>query len=168
MQNQVYVFVVFILNGFLIGIIFDCFRILRKSFKTPDFVTYIEDVLFGIITGLLILYSILKFNNGELRLFLFIGIFLGLLLYLLVFSKVFIKISVFIISTIKKIINYIILIPVKFICKLIRRIFFKPIIVVCFSLKKGVKKIKLSSFKIKKKTIEDVGSTTLVTTQKNK
>ena len=156
MQNQVYVFIAFILNGFLIGIIFDCFRILRKSFKTPDFVTYIEDILFGIITGLLILYSILKFNNGELRLFLFIGIFLGLLLYLLVFSKVFIKTSVFIISTIKKIINYIIIIPIKFIYKLIRKIFFKPIVVICFSIKNWVKKIKFTEIKINKKKKEKI------------
>lgn len=151
MQNQVYVFIAFILNGFLIGIIFDCFRILRKSFKTPDFVTYIEDILFGIITGLLILYSIFKFNNGELRFYLFLGIFLGLLLYFLVFSKVFIKISVAIISIVKKIVNIVIITPIKFICQLIKKIFFKPIVFICISFKSGLRKIKLPSFKIKHK-----------------
>ena len=135
-----YVFIAFILNGFLIGIIFDCFRILRKSFKTPDFVTYIEDILFGIITGLLILYSIFKFNNGELRFYLFLGIFIGLLLYLLIFSKVFIKICVLIIFIIKKIINFILIIPIKFICKLFKKIFFKPIVFICISFKKRFKK----------------------------
>ena len=151
-----YVFIAFILNGFLIGIIFDCFRILRKSFKTPDFVTYIEDILFGIITGLLILYSIFKFNNGELRFYLFLGIFIGLLLYLLIFSKVFIKICVFIISIIKKIINFIIIIPIKFICRLFKKIFFKPIVFIYISFKKGFKKIKLPFFKLKgKKKIEE-------------
>lgn len=152
-----YVFIAFILNGFLIGIIFDCFRILRKSFKTPDFVTYIEDILFGIITGLLILYSILKFNNGELRLFLFIGIFLGLLLYLLVFSKVFMKVSIFIISIIKKTINILIIIPIKFVYKLFKKIFFKPVIFICISLKKGVRKIKLPQIRFKMKNKKDLG-----------
>lgn len=142
MQNQVYVFIAFIFNGFLIGIIFDCFRILRKSFKTADFVTYIEDVLFGIITGLLILYSIFKFNNGELRFYLFLGIFFGLLLYFLVFSKVFIKISVAVISIIKKIVRIVIITPVKFICKLIKKIFFKPIVFICISLQKSTIKFK--------------------------
>lgn len=144
-----YVFIAFILNGFLIGIIFDCFRILRKSFKTPDFVTYIEDILFGIITGLLILYSIFKFNNGELRFYLFLGIFIGLLLYLLIFSKVFMKVSVFIIAIVKKIINFIVIIPISFICKLFKKMFFKPIIFVCISFKRSLRKIKLPSFKIK-------------------
>ena len=153
MQNQIYVFIAFILNGFLIGMIFDCFRILRKSFKTPDFVTYIEDVLFGIITGLLILYSIFKFNNGELRFYLFLGIFIGLLIYLLIFSKAFMKICIFIISIIKKIINFIIIIPVKFIYKLFKKIFLKPIVFMCISLKK-VKRIRLPLFKQKHKKKE--------------
>ena len=151
MQNQVYVFIAFILNGFLIGIIFDCFRILRKSFKTPDFVTYIEDILFGIISGLLILYSIFKFNNGELRLYLFLGIFFGLLLYFLVFSKVFIKISVTVISIIKRLVNIVIITPIKFTCKFIKRIFFKPVVFVCISLKRSVKKVKLPKIKLKHK-----------------
>ena len=160
MQNQVYVFIAFILNGFLIGIIFDFFRILRKSFKTPDFITYIEDILFGIATGLLILYSIFKFNNGELRFYLFLGIFLGLLLYLLVFSKVFIKISVSIIFIIKKALNIIIIIPIKFLSKLIKKVFFKPVVFICISMKKSVRKINLLNFKMnlshKKKHKEEI------------
>lgn len=156
MQNQLYVFLAFILNGFLIGLIFDCFRIMRKIFKTADFVTYIEDILFGIITGLLILYSIFKFNNGELRFYLFVGIFIGVFIYLLCFSKAFIKISTFIISIIKKIVKVLIIIPIKFIFKVFKKLFFKPIIFVCISFKKVLRKIKLPTFKIKhKKKLND-------------
>ena len=53
--NQAYIFLIFVINGFLIGILFDIFRILRKSFKTKDIITYIEDILFWILTGLLLL-----------------------------------------------------------------------------------------------------------------
>lgn len=72
MENQAYLFVVFILNGFLISILFDFFRILRKSFKTNNFATYIEDIIFWIITAFMILYSVFKFSNGELRAFIFV------------------------------------------------------------------------------------------------
>ena len=65
-------FMIFIFNGFLISILFDIFRILRKSFKTNDFFTYTEDILFWILTTFIILYSIFKFANGELRAFLFV------------------------------------------------------------------------------------------------
>ena len=37
-NNQGYLFIIFTIDGVLIGILFDLFRILRKSFKTNDFV----------------------------------------------------------------------------------------------------------------------------------
>ena len=40
MNNQAYLFLIFSLNGFIIGVLFDFFRILRKSFKTKDIITY--------------------------------------------------------------------------------------------------------------------------------
>ena len=36
--SQMQYFAIYILCGISIGILFDIFRILRKSFKTPDFV----------------------------------------------------------------------------------------------------------------------------------
>ena len=126
MENQVYLFFIFILNGFLIGIVFDTFRILRKSFKTTDIITYIQDIIFWIITASIILYSIFKFNNGELRGFIFIGIFIGIFIYLLLFSKSFIKSNLIIIDIIKKIIYYIIISPFKLILKIIKKIIFRP------------------------------------------
>lgn len=151
MQNEIYIFIAFILNGFLIGIIFDCFRILRKSFKTPDIVTYIEDVLFGITTGLIVLYSIFKFNNGELRLYLFLGIFIGILLYLLIFSKIFMKISIHLILFLKKIINFIIIIPLKNIYKFFKKVFIKPVIFICINFTNALHKVKIHPHKLKSK-----------------
>ena len=84
--NQAYLFLIFVINGLLIGLLFDFFRILRLSFKTRDFVTYIEDIIFWIITGIIVLYSIFIFNNGEIRFFMFLGIALGAFLYMTLFS----------------------------------------------------------------------------------
>ena len=56
--NQANLFLIFTINGILIGLLFDIFRILRKSFKTSDIITYTEDLIFWILTGLLLLYSI--------------------------------------------------------------------------------------------------------------
>ena len=47
---QLYTFFIFILVGMLTALIYDLFRILRKVFKTNDFFTYIEDILFWLIT----------------------------------------------------------------------------------------------------------------------
>ena len=50
-KDQAYLFLIFIANGIIIGILFDFFRILRKTFKTSDMITYVEDLLFWILTG---------------------------------------------------------------------------------------------------------------------
>lgn len=137
-QNQGYVFLICILSGALIGIFFDIFRIYRKSFKTPDFITYLQDITFWVLTGLFVLYVVFKFNNGELRWYIFLGIILGMILYILIFSKHFIKINVIIISFVKKIVIKLfefVLIPICFLKKLI----FKPISFIFINLRKTVK-----------------------------
>ena len=102
--NQAYLFMIFTINGILIGFLFDIFRILRKSFKTNDIITYIEDVLFWILTGIIILFTMCKFCDGELRGFTIIGVLIGVILYMLTISTYIIKVFVFIIKTFKTII----------------------------------------------------------------
>ena len=91
-QNQAYLFLVFSLTGVAIGILFDFFRILRRSIKTSNIVTYIQDILFWILTGIIVLYSIWYFNNGELRIFVFLGLIIGILIYMTTLSSIIIKI----------------------------------------------------------------------------
>ena len=124
--NQAQLFFIFITNGILIGLLFDFFRISRKVIKTNNFTTYIEDIIFWILTGIIILYSVFVFNNGELRFFMFLGVMIGSILYMLFISKYIIKINIKIINIIKNFLK-IILIPIQFISKIIRRIFMKPI-----------------------------------------
>lgn len=66
-KDQATLFLIFIVNGFLIGLLFDFFRIFRKSFKTSDFIIYLEDILFWIIAGSIIVYSIFFFNNRKYK-----------------------------------------------------------------------------------------------------
>lgn len=84
---QLYTFFIFILLGIIISFIFDFFRILRKAFNTNDMITYLEDFIFCTISGFLVIYSIFYYNNGELRLYLFIGIGIGIFLYILLLTK---------------------------------------------------------------------------------
>ena len=101
-QNQAYLFIVFSLTGVIIGLLFDFFRILRRSFKTSNIITYFEDVLFWILTGVLILYNIWYFNNGEIRIYMFLGIIIGVLIYMLTLSNIIISLlSKILISIVK-------------------------------------------------------------------
>ena len=125
-MNQLINMLLFILTGIVIGVLFDIFRIIRRSFKTPDFLTYIEDILFWLMAGIILLFTIFTFNNGEIRLYIFVSLLFGLTIYLLTLSKFFIKINVKVIGIIKKIIGY----PIKLIYNFIKRFIFRPIIFV--------------------------------------
>ncbi len=159
-MNEIYIFAIFILNGALIGILFDIFRILRKSFKTPDILTNIEDIFFILISGFIILYTIFRLNNGQIRIYMLIALILGITLYITFISKYFIKLNVNIIKFIKlilkKILN-ILFFPFKYIIKAT----LKPISFIFINIQKNIKNaiIKMSkigykiriSFKYKKK-----------------
>ena len=159
-MNEIYIFAIFILNGALIGIFFDVFRILRKSFKTPDILTNIEDIFFILISGFIILYTIFRLNNGQIRIYMLIALILGITLYITFISKYFIKLNVNIIKFIKlilkKILN-ILFFPFKYIIKATM----KPISFIFINIQKNIKNaiIKMSkigykiriSFKYKKK-----------------
>lgn len=160
-SNQLYVFLIYSFSGVIIGLFFDVFRILRKSFKTPDFVTYIEDIIFWILTGLFLIYIIFKFNNGEIRSYIFIGLGIGILLYLLIFSKYFIKINVIIIKYLKAIfrtIFQIITYPFKVILRIFDKLILKNVVkiknVIIFYVKKCKKD---KNFQKNKKEKKDFG-----------
>ena len=121
--NQAYLFIIFCATGILIGLIFDIFRIIRKLFKTPDFLTYIEDICFWIISGLILIYSIFIFNNGEIRLYMFIAISLGIITYILTFSRFFVIIGYKFSNFVKKLIINILIIPLK----ILKKLLFRPI-----------------------------------------
>lgn len=121
--NQAYLFIIFCATGILIGLIFDIFRIIRKLFKTPDFLTYIEDICFWIISGLILIYFIFIFNNGEIRLYMFIAISLGIITYILTFSRFFVIIGYKFSNFVKKLIINILIIPLK----ILKKLLFRPI-----------------------------------------
>lgn len=157
MNNQAYLFVMFIINGILIGFLFDIFRILRKSFKTSDIITYIEDVTFWILTGILTLYFIFTYNNGEIRLYILLGIIFGISIYILTISKHIIKFSVIIINFVKSIIMKLIKIityPLRIVTKILKKILFRPISFIFINIRKTFTKNKINLLKFIRKPKE--------------
>lgn len=137
--NQTYVFFIFILCGIFIALIFDVFRILRKSFKTPDIITYIEDVVFWLLTCIILAYAIFRYNNGEIRAYIFIGLIIGLIIYLLLISKYVIKTCVAIISTTKSFIRNtmrFLSYPLKILYSILRKLILRPIAFICINIRK--------------------------------
>ena len=151
--NQIYLFSIYFICGIIIGIFFDLFRILRQSFKTSDIVTYIEDIIFGILTGIFLIFIIFIFDNGELRAFTFIALVLGAILYLLTISRYFIRINVNILTFLKKVIvkTFIIIsYPFKIIKKYFFKLILRPYKILTINLKNILKNKIIKRKKIKK------------------
>ena len=120
--NQAYLFLTFTVNSVIIGLIFDFFRILRKSFKTKNLIIYFEDILFWILSGISTILFMYYFSDGSIRLYMFLGLSLGFIIYMLLISNIIMKIFIPIISFFKTIVNYIIhifVIPFNFTYKVI-------------------------------------------------
>lgn len=151
--EQLTSFIYFILTGIFLGIIFDIFRISRRTIKTSDLITNLEDILFGLISGIIVLISIFKFNNGELRLYIFIGLGIGIILNMLFISKYFIKINIYIINFIKKLFKFLFK-PIISLIKFIKKILFKPFLFIIFNVRKLIeqitKKLTINLKKVKK------------------
>ena len=101
--SQGQIFIVFFIIGICIGVIFDVFRAIRKVFDTSDFVTYIEDIIFVAIVGILFVNNLILINSGEIRFYIILAIIFGMTLYFFTISRISVKIFQFFIKFFKKI-----------------------------------------------------------------
>ena len=122
-NNQTSVFFATIGGGLIIGLTFDVFRTIRKYIKSSDFNISIQDIIFWIISFIMIFSIIFTSNSGVLRWYEFLGIVLGIVLYIVVLSFYTTKVIEFVAKILEKIIRFIVKIisfPVKIGIKLIK------------------------------------------------
>lgn len=120
LYDQIKILIIFAITGIIIGLLFDFFRIQRKVIKTFDFITYLQDALFWILSGIVLIISIMNFTNGEIRSYMILGIIIGVFLYFNTFSKYIMKISVGIANFFIKILN-ILISPIKKLSKKLKK-----------------------------------------------
>lgn len=122
MSNQAAVFLMTVLVGFVIGFVYDLFRVVRKVVKHPGFLIQIEDMIYWILVSIIMFYVMLNKNYGEIRAFSVLGAFLGMLLYFLTVSRLFINVSMLLVKFLAKVIAAVIeivLTPFKLLYKLL-------------------------------------------------
>lgn len=75
MQNlsEFQIFLLFFVEGTIIGIVFDLFRSARNSFGKSDIITYFEDFLFLSFSACLIIWTIIFVCKGVVRFYIFLG-----------------------------------------------------------------------------------------------
>jgi len=103
-SSQVVVFFWCIFGGIIIGLLFDVFRLSRRIIPTSDVLTYIEDIVFWLLVGAVVLATIFQCNQGQLRGFVFLGMFLGAIFYFMLFSNLVMRFISLLFAFFKKII----------------------------------------------------------------
>lgn len=82
-----------ILAGILTGILFDSYRVFRGLECPNKIITFIEDTLFWVLTGIIVFIFLLMTNYAYIRLYVYAAMVLGVVLYMTLLSKLFIKIQ---------------------------------------------------------------------------
>ena len=82
-----------LLAGIITGVLFDLYRVFRGLENPNIVVTFIQDTLFWILTGIIVFIFLLSTNHAYMREYVYITIAAGVLLYMALLSKYFIKVQ---------------------------------------------------------------------------
>lgn len=133
--TELRLFLICLLCGMVLGLLFDLFRVPRRLFATGIKLTLAQDLLYFFIAGGLTVYTLMSANSGILRGYEVLALFLGFLVYILLLSRVFlpilVKITGFFLWLAKKILFFLTF-PL--------RIFAKPVIIMSVSLRHFLRK----------------------------
>ena len=75
--EQTNLFLLSILVGALLGVVYEIFRVIRITLPHNDIAVFFEDLLFSFIWGFSMLVFVIELGRGELRLFFVIGNIIG-------------------------------------------------------------------------------------------
>jgi len=100
MQNELNVFLSALITGITTGFIYDLLRMKRRALKTRRFLISVEDVLFWIVTAILVFITAYISNQGEIRPYFFMALALGISIYFWLFSRWITEVITFLVKVI--------------------------------------------------------------------
>ena len=154
MEGQALLFLSMVLVGAAIGLLYDAFRIFRKTARHNGLAVQLEDLLFWLTATGLTFYFILHRNYGEIRPFLLLGIVIGVVLYFATVSRWVVAVMVAVVNYIKKVVKVavrIILLPINLAIAWLS----PPAKKIYVSMKKQARKVKRHGKNKLKKTARD-------------
>ncbi len=126
--EELYILLVTVYGGILIGIIYDFYRGIRSNFYKNKILRCTEDLLFWSVVTLVGFFILHRTNSYDLRYYNFIGFILGIIIYFNTVSKYILRFFckvIKIILTVLKGLYYIIIYPIHLIFDMILYILFK-------------------------------------------
>jgi len=87
LSGQIATFLITALTGAVLGLLFDCYRVLRTKLRFHPVITAGTDLIYWLVATVIVFIALLLGNWGELRLYVFIGLLGGALAYYRFLSK---------------------------------------------------------------------------------
>lgn len=87
LAGQFYAFLLTIVAGASVGIVFDFYRVLRSNRNPKRWVSVVYDILYWVVVTPTVVIFLLVGNWGDLRYYVLLGMGLGLFVYFQVFSS---------------------------------------------------------------------------------
>jgi spore cortex biosynthesis protein YabQ len=107
MDSQLSTFLTTIATGITLGVLFDCYRVLRGTYRSKVLMTWVTDLLYWLIATVIVFIALVISNWGELRFYVFLGILSGVGLYYRLLSLYVIRLFSGLIKLIKSIVTLI-------------------------------------------------------------
>ncbi|WP_077329967.1 spore cortex biosynthesis protein YabQ [Virgibacillus siamensis] len=111
-----------VIGGLYLGIIQETFRRFSVHWKRRRVMAYFMEISFWLSQTMILYYLLFRVNNGELRFYVFVAVLLGFSVYQALVANIYKRLLEQIISIvlkcfriIEKVINFLIITPVKFI-----------------------------------------------------
>ncbi len=87
LSYQVSAFLITILSGFVFGVLYDLYRVLRGTVRPRHYLATVMDILFWVVVTPVMIIQFVFANWIDLRFYVVLGVTLGLFLYFAVFSS---------------------------------------------------------------------------------
>lgn len=114
--------------GFVLGIVYDVFRVIRLAITAKKRFVYVQDILYAVVCSFLTFLFILVVNKGQIMGYILFGELLGWLIYYFSLGVVTVRLSNKAIKVIRALINAVIRVvrrPVLYVSRKIKGIFIK-------------------------------------------
>lgn len=125
LQIETINFFIFVVTGMIFSLVFDIFRAIRKIKKPKKNIINIQDMIYFIIIGILLIFLIINMKGEVLRLYLILAIILGIVLYIIIVKNKIRDVFVILINKMAGVMEFIFL-PLKvhymFLCKVCKKI----------------------------------------------
>ncbi|ANE45984.1 hypothetical protein SY83_06455 [Paenibacillus swuensis] len=106
LQEQFFTLAMMSLSGVALGVVYDAYRVLCSELRAPRWILSVMDLVYWLFATLFVFRVLYYSNQGEIRLFVFLGLILGILFYFWLIGSITVRIMLWLIGVVRALIRF--------------------------------------------------------------